>query len=80
MSMAEDDPFDIIMAGILFDVPEDVVSVEDFSDAELVESLAQINVDLIRSGELLQDKTTWGREQKSMRGAIQVEMHRRGLV
>ena len=59
--------------------PQGVISVSDLTDAELVSRYTAVQQDLRKMGELLEARSSLGKEFHSQHGALLVEMKRRGL-
>lgn len=82
-----DDPFDQIVAGLDLEEPTDVVDVTALTDLELVDLHANVRQDLLGSKQMTADdrrlshvdSTDEGRRLHSLRIALEVEMHKRGL-
>lgn len=75
MTMSDD--FDNIVAGMSFDIPDDIINVSEMSIEELVTTLDNLNEELFDMGEALDPKTQESRDKHSLRNAIQVELFRR---
>jgi len=71
------DDFDNIVAGMSFDIPDDIINVSEMSIEELVTTLDNLNEELFDMGEALDPKTQESRDKHSLRNAIQVELFRR---
>lgn len=89
MSVAEPDPFDSIVEGLDLEEPDDdIVSLRDLNDAELLNKFEECREALLEMGEMLSDteqslggaaSTPEGRELHSTRAACLIEMRRRGM-
>jgi ribosomal protein L29 len=71
------DDFDNIVAGMSFDIPDDIINVSEMSIEELVTTLDNLNEELFDMGEALDPKTQESRDKHSLRNAIQIELFRR---
>ena len=81
MSMAPDDPFDDIVAGLdlpsVEDVGSDTVNVQLLSTEELADMLADMDAKLEDTGQLMFDRNDEAREMHSLRAALRIELARR---
>ena len=60
------DDFDSIVAGMSFDIPDDIVNVSEMSIEELVTTLDNLNEELFDMGEALDPKTQESRDKHSL--------------
>lgn len=71
-----DDPFDDIVRGLTFDLP-DVLDVTTLTNIEIAEMIGNIETDLRKMDQLLWPVAQEGRDKHSLRNSLQVEMERR---
>lgn len=74
------DPFDDLVANLNISEPDDVLDVTSLSNRDLIQRYNAVRRELTDMNEPIHALTAHGRELHSERGALRIELAKRGLL